>query len=717
MSFFSKKISGQQDLGGLKSLTEQLQGVVASGSSNRRAIASSALSLESISESQSQELNTAVESLSASLEGIGRTMKLVGFDTPQRQSATAAALMAGDVSAWLRAPVKHDMVSNQQQHVVSVEGMQDTFFKRSVAFEAYDERDNRNAVVYSMAYNMRASRQDEFCEALFPTVVVTPDNVGFGVSIRLIQVYNDLKRDISGNLDNYEKKNIIRAVMDHTILKNDTTRIVPVHRAQSAGYFVASGDVAPAQVMFEGESINTAPLAVGKKFSLLAISQTDTLIANGLLDVTDSIDPSIRLKNIYVKVGADVVRFSTMNLPLSNFVAAAQGNYRLMNLNFNTDSVLLNKDSKRNDGAALVTLADIVTSDYIVRLSLNVTGNSNLELGDTVVYGNALSVASIQNAAGDFLDFTTAGAAKDIADLIAGGKIIGYDLHSYRSNMNRRERGQLLDTTYFTQLYAVPLRSPISVLRPVTTDGQTDTSDLAALITATQIRTSNAGVGTLLETAGLLSEYVDARDTSGVGPDVMGVGRFLVRPTYYSKTLDMATAINSITSHERAADIQAVLVNTVRDLAYRMYRDSNYKAAADAMQGGVAPTPTVIVATDPVIARYLMVSGDFRTIGPDFEVKLVSTLDARMAGRIAVTFGNFGNGGDNRPDALHFGNMAWKPELTLVLPISRGGQTSKELTVQPSFLHVVNLPVLSLIEVSNIPNVVASNVPLRTDII
>lgn len=717
MSFFAKKISVQQDLGGLKGLTEQLAGAVSSAPTNRRSIASSALSMESISESQSQELTTAVESLSAALEGIGRSMKLVGFETTQRQSATAAGLMAGDVQAFLRAPVRHDMVSNSSQQVVAVEGMQDAFFKRAAAFEAYDERDNRNAVVYSMAYNMRASRQDEFCEALFPTVVVTPDNVGFGVSIRLIQVYNDLKRDISGNLDNYEKKNIIRAVVDHTILKNDTTRIVPVHRAQAAAHFVAAGDVAPAAVTFEGESITTAPLAVGKKFSLLAISQTDTLIANGLLDVTDSIDPSIRLKNVYVKVGADVVRFSTMNLPLSNFVAAVQGNYRLMNLNFNTDSVLLNNASKRNDGSALTTLADIVTGDYIVRVSLNVTGNVNLELGDTTVFGNALSVSSIQNSAGDLVDFTVAGAAKDIADLIAGGKIIGFDLHAYRSNMNRRERGQLLDTTYFTQLYAVPLRSPISVLRPVTTDGQTDTSDLAALITATQIRTSNAGVGTLLETAGLLNEYVDARDTSGVGPDVMGVGRFLVRPTYFHTSLDMATAINSISSFERAADIQAVLVNAVRDVAYRMYRDSNYKAAADAMQGGVAPTPTVIIATDPVISRYLMVSGDFRTIGPDFEVKLVSTLDSRMAGRIAVTFGNFGNGGDNKPDALHFGNMAWKPELTLVLPISRGGQTSKELTVQPSFLHVVNLPVMSMIEVTNIPDVVASNVPLRMDII
>jgi hypothetical protein len=46
--------------------------------------------------------------------------------------------------------------------------------------------------------------------------------------------------------------------------------------------------------------------------------------------------------------------------------------------------------------------------------------------------------------------------------------------------------------------------------------------------------------------------------------------------------------------------------------------------------------------------------------------------------------------------------MVWKPELTLVLPISRNGQISKELTVSPSFTHIVNLPVLGVIEVTGI---------------
>lgn len=723
MTAFAKKLAARTGAGAMDSLVTALEANAQQYivGTNRSALARAALSMESISQADAHELGTAVEHLNRALEQVSTTLKITSSVAgAQRDAAVAAGIMAGDIQSYLRAPVVHSVPSNANLVTVGFEGMQDAFAKRVTAFEAFDERDNRNAVVYSMAYNMRAGRQDAFGEAFFPTVVVTQENVGFGVSIRLIQVYNDFKRDISGALDQYEKKNILRAVVDHSILKNDMNKIVPVVRAQSTTNFVAPADVAVAAVDLDGESINTAPLAVGKKFSLLALSQTDALIANGLMDATDSLDPTITLKNLYVKVGAgataDVVRIPTLNLPLSNFVAAPQGNYRLMTLNFQTDSILVNKATKRVDGSALQTLDDVVTSDLIVRLNVNVTGSVNIETGDTVVYANALSVSSVQDTSGNFLSLSS-GMGLSLANDVAGGSVIGYDLEAFRTNLNRRQRGQLLDTTFFTQLYAVPLRSPITVLRPISTDGQNDTSDLAALITATQIRTSNAAVTALLETAGLLEAYVDARDSAGVGPDVLGVARFLIRPTFVKTNLNVATAINSLTSHERAKDIQAVLVNQLRDMAYNMYRDSAYQPAANAMAGGEAPVPTVIIGTDPVLARYLMVDGDFRTLGNEFNVKIVSTMDKRMTGRIAVAFGNFDGATENAPNALHFGNMAWKPELTLVLPISRGGQTSKELTVQPSFKHVVNCPILGWIEVSGVPDVAANNVPISANII
>lgn len=63
-----------------------------------------------------------------------------------------------------------------------------------------------------------------------------------------------------------------------------------------------------------------------------------------------------------------------------------------------------------------------------------------------------------------------------------------------------------------------------------------------------------------------------------------------------------------------------------------------------------------------------MVTGDFRTLGNEFEVKVVTTLNTNMVGKIAVSFGQFNGATEGVPNPMHFGNMAYKPELVTVLP-------------------------------------------------
>lgn len=703
MSIFAKKIGSAQKTSRLGQFVEMLKAQANSGHLITGTAAKAALSMESLTDSQVSALRNADEGLSTAIESICLELG-VGTDmtAAQKDAAKAAGILAGDVEGFLRRSVEFNQVSTESMRVVAT-NVDDAMAGR-MSIEAYDERENRNAAVYSIAYNMQAARQDEFGETWYPTITVTPDNVGFAITVRLMMVYNELTRSITGAVDNYNKKNIIRAIADPTILKNEQTRIVPVHRAQSADKFVAAADVAPFNMNLEGEVIPTAPLACGVKMSLLGLSQTDALLANGMMDMTDSIDPAIVMSNVYVKVGNDVLVFNTQNLPLNNFNYSAQNNYRLMTLNFDSSSSLISAKTKRVDGSDLDTLAAVKNNNMMVRVALNLSGTCNIETGETVVYGNAAHVAVVQDAAGNHLDLAS-GVAKDIVDLFASAKVIGYDLIAYRTNANRRQRGQLIDTTFQTQLYNVALRAPITAIHPVTADGQTDAADLQALIAATRVRTSNAAVTALLSAANLLAEYVDVRDVQGNGPDVLGVGRFFVRPTYHHEHIKMSEIVDSIQSHQRAADIQAALVSKIRDYAYRMYRDSEYKAAADALSGGMSAAPVVIIGTDPVIARYLTVTGDLRTLGGEFDVRIVSTLDNRVAGKIFISFGVFDDQRNVAPNPLNFGNMAWSPELTVVLPISRNGQISKETAVQPRFLHINNLPVLTVLTVEGIEDV------------
>jgi hypothetical protein len=692
--------------------------------------AHAAMSMESIDATTANELDRCVNSLNLALEQIVDTHVIKRSDgapltTAQKQAAVAAGIMAGDIPGFLNAPVARSMVAAENMTFFGTEGIGDSLQGRiSAAMEAYDEKENKNAVVYSVAYNMQAARQDEFGETFFPTVVVTPDQVGYTVSIRLISVYNEVRRQITGAVDNFNKRNIVQAVIDPTILKNDQTRIVPVYRTQAASNFIDPALYAPKTILLDGESITTAPLKMGNKFGLLAISQTDAMLETGLNDSTDSIDTAIRLESVYLKIvnGAetDLIQFNTGKLPLATFQYSVQQNYRVMTCIFDTNILQVTGTTTNVNGVLPAAFAPILAGGYSVRLSVQVSGGVNLELGDTNLFPGNVGVVSVIDGNGVSLDLTT-GAGLTIANLFANASAVGYDLDARRTNLNRRMRGQLLDTTFYNQIYAVPLRSPITVPRPLTIGVANDSSDLAALITATHIRTSNAAVSELLKAQDLLAEFVNTADglvpgTLGSLTDnsgILGVARFLVQPFYEHATLDVASLVDSIKSSDRIADIQALLVNKLRDMAYRMYRDSGYKAAADALAGGISQVPTVIIGTDPVISRYLTVTGDFRTLGNDFNVKVVSTLNMTMAGKIIMTFGAFGDSMDGVPNPMHFGNMAWKPELTLVLPLHRNGANSKELTVQPSFLHVVNLPIMAALDITGISDVVSAKVPVH----
>ncbi len=672
-------------------------------------VARAALSTESLQADQANALYMAANELSTSLESIAAELGLESRLTQaQIDAGTIGGILAGDFRGFLSHKSDFPMVSTESMGVVQSFGIEDALSDRSFALEAYDERENRNAVIYSIAYNMQAARQDEFGETFFPTLVMTPDQVGFGITVDLMMVYDGIERNISGNFEDFKKKNIIRAVADPTVLRKEQTKIIPVHRAQSVDKFVAPGIMAPATILLEGESIVTAPLAVGKKVDLLGLSQTDSLLAAGIMDQSDSIDPYINLQQVYLTVtdgtDTDVLKVNVSNLPLSNFTYSTQNNYRVMTLNFATTSVLVNKDTVQADGSALVALAGVVTNDLIMRLELQLSGSVNIETGETTVFGNLVSVHTVQDANGNLLDQTVA-PQNAIVGFIGGSTIVGYDLTAYRTNMNRRQRGQLIDVTKYTQLYNVPLRSPITAMHPTSTDAQTDASDVQALITTTRIRTSNESVTNLINTASILSEYVDSRDQTGVGPDVLGVGRFFVRPTYFYEAIDMNLVVDSIKSHERAQDTQAALVNKIRDYAYRMYRDSEYKAAADALAGGISPTPVVVIGTDPVIARYLNVTGDLRTLGGEFDVRIVSTLDNRVKGKIFITFGSFDESRNVAPNPLNFGNLVWAPELVLTANISRNGQISKETVVSPRYNFVVHLPVMTVLDIEGISDI------------
>ena len=667
------------------------------------------LGLESMNDGMIGQLNTALQTMEQRTATMVAGLGIEGISTQQQSSMVAAAIASADLRTFAGRGLSMESIEGAKG-VVGSAVMSDAFANRLPAMEAYDESNNRDSVVYTVAYNFLAAKQNDFGEAFYPTHVVSNDNVGVTVSLRLIQVYDDIKRNVNGALARFNRKNIVKALIDSTILKNEMTRVVPVVRPASLANFVDPALVPAAAVVLEGESINTAPLKVGVEMDIIGLSQTDTLLAAGVMDRTDGLDRSINLQNVYIQVGTDVLSYNVSNLATSNFLAQPQENYKRHALNFNSHSLVVNKSKKRADNTNLVELADVVTEDLILQLKIDMTGTVNIEEGGLVVYGNSVKIEKAFDANGVELALTHAKVAPLVTKFNTA-VIFGYTLKAYRNNLNKRQRGQLLDTTYQNQTWTLPLRSPVSVIRPPNADSQTDSGDLASLVAATFVRTSNEAVTTLLETAALLKEFVDSRVPTSLAPDLFGVARELVEPTYIGETLDVNAVINSVSSHEKAADIQAVLAQKIRDIGSRLYRDSGFQAVVETKVAGIDGEPTIIVGTDPMTARYLMVDGDTRLTGPTFNYKVVTTSDERMQGKLVIALG-YPDQTEGTLNPIHFGYMLWSPEATIVIPQARGDQISKELTVMPRFRHITNVPVMGMVEVKNIPDVVSKKISI-----
>jgi hypothetical protein len=230
-----------------------------------------------------------------------------------------------------------------------------------------------------------------------------------------------------------------------------------------------------------------------------------------------------------------------------------------------------------------------------------------------------------------------------------------------------------------------------------------DAGDFEALVTTTRFRLKNDAVTAVFDAVEGLRNHTQSGDPLEL-PEGLGASRFHVRPTFFEPAaIDATTIVDSWSSANRLADLQAAIVNILRDYAFRMHVESEYPAAASAL--GQAEVPTIIVATDPIIRRYILADGDLRTLTDKFNMKIVDTLDRRFSGKVFMTFGVFDENRNTAPNILNWGNLIWAPEVVHHASVPRGESMSRETIVQPRYRFVNHLPVATLLTFNNVPNV------------
>jgi len=688
------------------------------GLNNRRELSAFVVSNEGMDATSREGHEVNLNSLQATVDDT-LTMMLssedfegVTFNDAQMNAARSIAALALD-PAQARASLdnlKAVSFSGQGSTIEAATlGVEDIVDSNTLAVEAYDGQATNNAIYFSIVHSLMAATQDKFGEAFFPTITIDPVVAGANIECEYTSLYNEITRSISGEADagKFKKTPIVKAVYDNDLFGTDRNKVTPVVRAENAA--VILGNVHSYVVNNGMEDITTAPIAFGKAVSLLGVSQTDGQLAKGVMDNTDALDRRLVLDKVYMGLTGsngtdDVTEYfsaAVSMLPHSNFTYSTQDHHKDLSLTFNSKHIsLVTGTTKTVTGAASAILAQL-PANHTVKLEVALHGDANTQSGDIKVFGSNISIIEIRDAAGSVLPTTNSdyAAIKAVVELI---KLEGYTVEAYRTNSNMRTRGQLITTDRYNQIYTVPLRTGITVLAPLNnaTGADNDAARLTSQITYAGIKTSIDAVKTLIEFTDMLNNVTNNGVDSNV--ELMGVGRHYVDAYYREVALDVSANVDSIKSKDRLADIKAVLVNKIKDAVINMGTISNYNIAHNIVGGQMGAKINVTIGTDPKTALYLTGGDKSIDLGDDYIAEVVSTPNVLMKNKIIITFAIKGSDRNTKANPLNFGQCFWSPTITTDVVRTVNGSTSREMTNSPRYLHVVNLPVVTVFTISDI---------------
>lgn len=629
-----------------------------------------------------------------------------GLTEEQLESGAVAALAAHDPEAYATAAMK--VTNDGDAQVNSAPDVDGT----TMAVESYDNSNVTAQLPFSIIYNTLAARQGPLAEAFFPTQVLTPDVSNVAVSITRSVLMNDFRHNDSGRPVDLNRINLADAAFDASILSRNATKMVPVHLA-SVNDHLFHPDFTPVPAISDGQEVETAPLLVDTEMDFIGVCQPGMAHVAGNSDWSDTIANPVYLQTAYFKITNKAGVSSIVGTRLGNGTARAlfskktQGQEMEMGLQYTGDRLVLSSETTDKDGnpaAALDFLRTQPNAGRYFEFTVSLNGEIFLNTGTLTVQGAKGRIKRLMlNQNGVISQINDETQFQAMSTEIASIEFVAFDLDANRSNLNRAQRGDITDTFEEREMYSVGLSTPITAIIP-TTDTRT-TSDLLGPITATRLRNDNNAITKLYSYSAELEEARISYDKHlPRNNQVEGIARWVMTPFYERINVSVLDMLNNLRTADKQVDVQMTLVNLMREVIYRGYRDSNYETALRMQTGVEGEKPKVLIGTDTVLANHLIIQGDNRLAGLNFESEIYTSVDRRL--------GEFGTDVHDifitltrgiPLDPMSFGTFLWMPELATTLQISReGGRTSNEVMVQPRCRHIVQLPFLIHITVNDL---------------
>lgn len=575
-----------------------------------------------------------------------------------------------------------------------------------VAVESFDEVELKKYMPLSIALNVEASQQDKATELFYRPVIVTPENIGYKFEIRLEKVWSGFKRDAKGKTQENNKRLLLDAIRDASILRGETLKVVPFYQETGAfmnkDLFMAKELLAPVAVDVNGVSVLTQPLKLNTEVDIIGLSQHPDLVESGRMDETDQLDGYVAIDTIYLQpkdATNEVLAVSLKELTRSKFRKTAEGSGRELGLQFTSNEIVIAHDAKAATGTAVAetTLKAIQDGGYDIRLQIKLDGTANTEFGSIEVRGGKVDiVGAYKDGVAVALDDDTLKPLLEATKLT----VVGYTADTNRTNTNARTFGLMVDSDVQYEMYVVRLRSPFSIQKPIAMDK--DNPQIDTLVKAVKAKMTNDAFTTLQSRIDSLVSLVGANGgvyPSDRIPQIEGVGKYYVKPYAKSIEIDMMQVLNSVSSSNKLEDIGGIFRSVLLNEISLANRDSAYFVALQQFHGN--EKAHVAIMTDTYIAQFLNRTGDTRLLGEHFDASVEFSADKRINNRLIMALSRKTNNGE--PDPLAWGNTLYCPEpITNIPHRAKGGAVVGQHQIAPRYVHINNCPVVVEVIVKNL---------------
>lgn len=670
-------------------------------------------------------LRTSVKLEDANEQAEGETVneetQNLEFTTPaQERAGVIAAAMADQPAEWAQAAL--EATNDAQNHTNNTEdGVE---FAERVKLEAYDDANFRDAVGYSVVWNVVSARQSNAVENVWPCLVLEPNQSHVEAVVQFQTFQQEFRHKPTGDVIDPGRVLLMEAIIDGSILDENIIKIVPVYEdGVSDKHFIDPTIIAHKQVIVEGEEVTTGPLTIGEEHNLIGLGAAAIAGLTQDPNTATQLAPMPRLENIYLQITnktdqKSVIKIDATTLARSSFTAAPEGNTREIQLNFQATQLGLDGNTVDVTGAPAQALAFLRQAQYTkhrLEFSLKVYGSGNLEYGQMEINAakGKLGIVKVQQGLGHFTKEKDNDVVTALHSEIKSIELIAFDPDASRTNIDRRQRGPLTNVTAQREKYYVRLGSPISTIFPATE--ATSNIDLIAPMTATRIKNDYYGIKALFRNAETLSGIAVSYENDLARAETKAIGRYIMMPYYRHVRISMLDIVDSNRSKNKLEDAQHAFLNYVRDIIIHAMRDSKYELALQVQTGNAEAKPTLAMITNQVLGKYLFQLGDTRILG-SLPYPVVADTHA------SNLLGNYGSDEHEmfivptlpgtQMNALNFGHFLWKPELASTLQVTRDGSTSRELVVQPCCEWHMTCPFMIRITVTDMTHVMTSKTPL-----